>query len=69
MEKKLYGKLRQASGLANADEKELYNMINYIDWASRSDIKLNFDLTEEEMKCVEICIESVVFNDLGVFPD
>jgi len=69
MEKKLYSKLRQVTGLVDADARMMQDLVNYIDWASRSGIKLNFSLTEEELKCVEVSYELVSYSDLGVYPD
>ena len=58
LEEKLFPVLRGKSGLIDADRRELINLCNYIDWALRSGLKLNFTLSQEELMLVEIAIES-----------
>ena len=69
LEDKIFPALREKAGLPQADKKELVQLCNYIDWSLRSGIKLNFTLTEEELKYVEICIESQIYTDLGIYPE
>ena len=58
LEEKLFPALRGKSGLIDADRRELINLCNYIDWALRSGLRLNFTLSQEELMLVEIAIES-----------
>ena len=58
LEERLFDKLRLKSGLIGADRREMINLCNYIDWALRSGLKLNFTLSQEELMLVEIAIES-----------
>ena len=69
LEDKILKKLRERAGLPEADFKELIRLSNYISWAIRSGLTLNFTLTDEEFKYVEIIIESQLYQDLGVYPD
>ena len=55
--------------MPDADKKEMINLSNYIDWSSRSGLKLNFTLTPEELMYVEIAIESQLYNELGAYPE
>lgn len=55
--------------MPNADFKEMIQLANYIDWSLRSGINLNFTLTEEELKFVEIAIESQLYLEMGIYPD
>ena len=47
----------------------MINLCNYIDWALRSGLKLNFTLSQEELMLVEIAIESQLYSDFGVYPE
>ena len=58
LEEKLFDKLRVKAGLIGADRREMINLFNYIDWALRSGLRLNFTLSQEELMLVEIAIES-----------
>ena len=58
LEEHIFKTLREKAGLPDANNKELIQLSNYIDWSLRSGINLNFTLSEEELKYVEIAIES-----------
>ena len=58
LEEKLFDSLRVKAGLEGADRREMINLCNYIDWALRSGLRLNFTLSQEELMLVEIAIES-----------
>ena len=69
LEKHIFKTLREKAGMPDADKKEMINLSNYIDWSSRSGLKLNFTLTPEELMYVEIAIESQLYNELGAYPE
>lgn len=61
--------MQQKTGYDLKDYKVMLNLVNYIDWALRSGLKLNFDLTEEEMGYVEMAVETPIYQDFGAYPD
>ena len=47
----------------------MIQLCNYIDWSLRSGIRLNFTLTEDELKYVEVAIETQLYGDMGIYPE
>lgn len=47
----------------------MIDMCNYIDWSLRSGLELNFELSEEDLHLVEVCVEASSYNDLGAYPE
>ena len=47
----------------------MIDMCNYIDWSLRSGLELNFELSEEDLRLVEVCVEASSYYDLGAYPE
>lgn len=69
LEDKIIKQLREKTGLAISNGRELSSIVNYIDWALRSHITLNFTLTEEEMGFIEMGVEAPVYQDFAAYPE
>lgn len=69
LEEKIFKTLREKSGVKNETSSEMINLCNYIHWALVSGVKLNFDLTPEELMYIEIAIESSIYTDYGAYPE
>jgi len=52
MEQSFFPRLRKLIKDDSKSTKELIRICDYIDWAMRSDIKLKFDLTEEDVRYI-----------------
>ncbi len=55
--------------MAISNGRELSSIVNYIDWALRSHITLNFTLTDEEMGYIEMGVEAPVYQDFAAYPE
>lgn len=54
MEKDFYPRLRDIVGMPDATTEETEDVVNYIDWAIWSDMKLKFDLTEDDKRLISM---------------
>jgi len=55
--------------LPMADTETVLDIIDYIDWARKNDMKLKFELTREELDYIRVADDVGVYEDSAAHPD
>ena len=68
-EQRFYPRLRQLTGMYDADSETMEDVVDYIDWARKNDMKLKFDLTDEDLRYIRVVDEAGNYKDYAASPD
>merc|ERR1712038_1428413 len=69
LEARFLPRLRELTNMPDADTATMLDVVDYIDWAYRSRLNLEFELTEEDHRYISLAQESRAYEDFGAPPD
>jgi len=61
--------VRELAGLPMADTATVLDIIDYIDWARKNDMKLTFEPTYDDLDYIRVADDVGVYEDLAAHPD
>ena len=65
IEEVFFTKLRLDLNMPDANTKQMSKVVDFIDWAIESDLKLNFDLSEQDLLFIELVDEVKQYTEHG----
>ena len=69
LEQRFFPRLRELTGMPDADTASMYAVVDYIDWANRNGLDLKMELTEEDWRYIRVADEAGNYDDLAAQPD
>lgn len=69
LEARFFPRLRKLTGMPDADSEMMYDVVDYIDWARKNDMKLKFSLTEKDLRFIRVADEAGNYEDFAASPD
>ena len=69
LEANFFPRLRQLTGMPDADTETMYDVVDYIDWARKNGLHLKLDLTDEDLRLIRVADEAGNYEDYAANPD
>ena len=69
LEENFFPRVRELAGLPMADTETVLDIIDYIDWARKNDMKLTFEPTYDDLDYIRVADDVGVYEDSAAHPD
>ena len=62
-EQNFFKRLRHLTGMETADSSQLFDVMDYLEWAVMSGLNLKFKLSDDDLKWIHASVNSGIWRD------